>query len=122
VATFAAAGTLAVMVFQLLVLPVPGITMIIVGVIGFFVVPVVPTSYEIGCEVAFPIGEAQVTGILNGGAQIWAFIMDSLLTAIIGFGTVGRTVGFMIVLIIFLVMGAFLYMKTEIVLKRKEFE
>lgn len=113
---------LTVMIFQLLILPVPAITMMIVAVIGFFVVPVVPTSYEIGCEVAFPIGEAQVTGILNGGALLCAFIMDSILTAAIGFGTKGKTVGFVITLIIFLVIGAFIYFKTEIVLKRKEFE
>lgn len=63
-----------------------------------------------------------MTGLLNGGALIWAFIMDSILTAIIGFGTIAKTVGFVIVLIIFLVIGAFIYFKTSIVLKRKEFE
>lgn len=122
VATFAACGALTVMILQLLIIPVPGLTAIIVAVVGFFVVPVVPTSYEIGCEVAFPIGEAQVTGLLNGGALIWAFIVDSLLTVIIGFGSVGKTVGFMITLIVFLVVGSFLYFKTAINLKRKEFE
>lgn len=122
VTTFAACGALTVMILQLLIIPVPGLTAIIVAVVGFFVVPVVPTSYEIGCEVAFPIGEAQVTGLLNGGALIWAFIVDSLLTVIIGFGSVGKTVGFMITLIVFLVVGSFLYFKTAINLKRKEFE
>lgn len=122
VTTFAACGTLIALILQLFIIPVPGITIVIVAVIGFFVVPVVPTSYEIGCEVAFPIGEAQVTGLLNGGALIWAFIVDSLLTVIIGFGTVGKTVGFIITLIVFLVVGGFLYFKTAINLKRKEFE
>ena len=112
VTTFSAAGMLTVMIFQLLILPVPALTMLIVAVIGFFVVPVVPTSYEIGCEVAFPIGEAQVTGMLNGGALAWAFIMDSILTAVIGFGTKGKTVGFVLTLIIFLVLGAYIYFKT----------
>jgi MFS family permease len=122
VTTFAATGMLAVMVLQLLIVPLAGITMIIVAAVGFFVVPVVPISYQIGCELAFPIGEAQVTGLLNGGALVWAFLIDSILTAAIGFGTIARTVAFMMILITFLAVGSFLYFRTAILLKRKEFE
>lgn len=51
--------------------------------------------------------------------MFWAFIMDSILTAIIGFGTENKTLAFMSVLILFLVAGTFTYRKTKIVLKRK---
>ena len=27
-----------------------------VGILGFFITPIIPTSYELGCELAFPIG------------------------------------------------------------------
>ncbi len=45
ITTFASCGALIAMMLQLVIIPVPGITAIIVAVIGFFVVPVVPTSY-----------------------------------------------------------------------------
>jgi FLVCR family feline leukemia virus subgroup C receptor-related protein len=121
ITTFTASGMLAVMVFQLLILPAAGLTMLVVAVIGLFVVPVVPASYEIGCEVAFPIGEAQVTGILNGGALLCAFVLDSIMTAAIGFGTKERTTVFIMFLFFFLSGGSYIYYKTEIILKRKEF-
>lgn len=59
--------------------------------------------------------------MLNCGALVWAFIIDSILTAAIGFGSITRTVIFIFVLILFLFLGAFIYWKTDIVLKRKEF-
>lgn len=62
-----------------------------------------------------------MVGILNGGALFWAFIMDSILTAAIGFGTKTKTIVFMFVLILFLITGAIIYLKTEIILKRKQF-
>jgi hypothetical protein len=60
--------------------------------------------------------------MLNGGALIWTFIMDSILTAAIGFGTKVKTAVFFTILVIFLFTGSFLYFKANIVLKRKEFE
>lgn len=95
--------------------------MIIVGAIGFFVVPIVPASYEIGCEVAFPIGEAQIIGILNGGAFIWAFLLDIIMTAAIGFGSKVKSAIFLAILTAFLFLAAFLYLRADLVLKRKEF-
>lgn len=86
-----------------------------------FVVPIVPASYEIGCEVAFPIGEAQITGILNGGAFIWAFLMDLIMTAAIGFGTKAKSVIFLAILSTFLFLASFLFLKVDLILKRKEF-
>lgn len=45
VLTFSASGGLVLMLLQLFTLPKAGITIIILGVIGFFVVPVVPITY-----------------------------------------------------------------------------
>jgi drug/metabolite transporter (DMT)-like permease len=45
VTTFASMGILALMTFQLLIVPVDFLTLIIVCFVGFFVVPVVPASY-----------------------------------------------------------------------------
>lgn len=63
------------------------LTTLIISVMGFLLTPVVPLSYDLGCELAFPMGEAQVTGLLNGGAMLWAFLSSSLITAVVGFGT-----------------------------------
>lgn len=45
VCTFSAVGLLVLMMLQLMIVPLSGITMIIVAFAGFCVVPVVPTSY-----------------------------------------------------------------------------
>ena len=75
-----------------------------------------------GCELAFPVGEAQITGILNGGALIWAFLSDSLLTIAVGFDSKGRSIVFMVILIIFIAIGTVLGFMVKLKLKRKEFE
>ena len=45
VLTFSAAGGLILMLLQLFIVPKAGITIIILGIVGFFVVPVVPITY-----------------------------------------------------------------------------
>jgi hypothetical protein len=45
VLTFSASGGLIVMLLQLYTFPKAGITIIIVGLVGFVVVPMVPTTY-----------------------------------------------------------------------------
>ena len=93
-----------------------------VGLLGFFITPIIPTSYQIGCEIGFPVGEAQITGLLNGGALVWAFISDFLLTLIIGFESRMHAMVFIMVLIVFISIGNYLAFKLKIVLKRKNFE
>jgi len=56
--------------------------------LGFSFTPLVPVSYDLGCEISFPIGEAQIIGILNGGAMIFTFIITLSISALVGFGTV----------------------------------
>jgi FLVCR family feline leukemia virus subgroup C receptor-related protein len=94
----------------------------LLGLMGFFVVPIIPLSYQIGCEVAFPIGEAQITGLLNGGSLIWAFIADSILTAAVGFGSKAQSTIFLFIVIIIIMLGTVLYFFVAINLKRKHFE
>jgi hypothetical protein len=111
-----------ILFFELMTINSVILLRIIVGVIGFFITPIIPISYEIGCEIAFPIGEAQITGLLNGGSLIWAFISDSILTLIIGFGTTVKSLIFISVIILFIAMGNVLSFMMRINLKRKHFE
>jgi FLVCR family feline leukemia virus subgroup C receptor-related protein len=37
---------------------------------GFFIVAILPISYDFGCELTFPVGEAMTGGILNLSGQI----------------------------------------------------
>jgi hypothetical protein len=43
---------------------------IAIGLMGFFTTPVIPISFELACELTFPVGEALSTGILMSGGQI----------------------------------------------------
>jgi FLVCR family feline leukemia virus subgroup C receptor-related protein len=97
-------------------------TAVLTSLMGFILTPVVPLSYDLGCELAFPMGEAQVTGLLNGGAMLWAFTSSSLVTATIGFGTTHKSFLTMVVLFVFILGGAFLFFSVKMDLKRQEYE
>ena len=45
------------------------VTATVVFLFGFIMTPVLPVSYELGCEVTYPIGEAMSGGLLNTGGQ-----------------------------------------------------
>ncbi len=107
---------------QLLTIESVLLVQINVAILGFFLTPIIPVSYEIGCEIAFPIGEAMVTGLLNGSSLIWAFVSDSLLTLIIGFGSKSQTMIFICVLIVFIALGNVFCFLVKIDMKRKRFE
>jgi hypothetical protein len=94
---------------QLNLIPTFYLSIGIIALLGFFLTPIVPISYEVGCEVAFPIGEAQITGMLNGGSLIFAFIADSILTAAIGFGTKLKSTLFIFILTLMILLGPLLY-------------
>lgn len=38
--------------------------------LGASLTPLLPLSFDFGCEIVFPVGEAQVTGILMTGGQV----------------------------------------------------
>jgi len=54
---------------------------------GFLVTPILPLTYDLGCELVFPVGEALVTGILNGGGMIFSFAMIGIIQLVFGMGT-----------------------------------
>ena len=99
-----------------------GGTILLAIFLGFMFTPLVPVSYDLGCELAFPIGEAQVIGIMNGGAMLLTFFLTLFLSSAIGFGQRHHSAQIMTIYIILLAIGTLLYGKVEIILKRTEFE
>jgi hypothetical protein len=75
--------------------------------------------YDLGCELAFPMGEAQVTGILNGASLFFTFITTLIISSAIGFGKKSDTIIVMFAFMGFLLGGCFLFFKVKINLKRK---
>jgi FLVCR family feline leukemia virus subgroup C receptor-related protein len=47
--------------------------------LGFAQIPLIPLSFDFGCEIVFPVGEAQVTGVLMSGGQIIGVLEVSLI-------------------------------------------
>lgn len=95
------------------------IVFILGGLVGFSVTPIMPISYDLGCELSFPIGEAQVTGLLNGGAQILAFILTLIISAAVKFKTQGQSMAVMIIYIVLVAIGTVFYYFVKIDLKRR---
>lgn len=98
------------------------ITTLIISLLGFFLTPLVPISYDLGCELAFPMGEAMVTGLLNGGALLWAFITSTIIASTVGFNSSQSSLMTMIVLTLFILAGSLLFLRIDIHLKRHSYE
>lgn len=98
------------------------ITTLIISLLGFFLTPLVPISYDLGCELAFPMGEAMVTGLLNGGALLWAFLTSTIIASTVGFNSSRSSLKTMIVLTLFILAGSLLFLKVDIHLKRHSYE
>jgi MFS transporter, FLVCR family, feline leukemia virus subgroup C receptor-related protein len=97
-------------------------TSLIISLLGFVLTPLVPVAYDLGCELAFPLGEAQVTGLLNGGALLWAFLASTLVATTVGFSSSSSSLLTMIVLSLFILTGAVLFFLVNITLKRHQYE
>jgi hypothetical protein len=50
------------------------------GALGFVLVPVMPLSFELACEISFPVGEALAAGMLVTGGQLVGIILISTFT------------------------------------------
>jgi hypothetical protein len=98
------------------------ITTLILSMLGFSLTPLVPICYDLGCELSFPIGEAQVTGMLNGGALLWTFVASLFATSAIGFGTEHQSLIIVSLFITFIVIGSILFFTVKIDLKRRNME
>ncbi len=86
---------------------------------GFNLIPMVPISYDLGCELSFPVGEAQVVGIVTGGAMLYTVVLTLTITAAVGFGTPTQSAICMIIYISLFLIGGGLYCMVEIKLKRR---
>lgn len=76
---------------------------------GFNLIPMVPISYDLGCELAFPVGEAQIVGMVTGGSMIYTVFLTLTITTVVGFGTPYQSAVCMIVYICLFLLGAILY-------------
>ncbi len=86
---------------------------------GFNLIPMVPISYDVGCELTFPVGQAQVVGIITGGSMIYTVVLTLSISAAVGFGSPLQSAINMIVYISLFLLGAIFYALVDIVLKRK---
>ena len=99
-----------------------GITIIIIGFVGFCCTPIIMLCYDLGCELAFPMGEAQVTGILNGASLFFTFLTTLIISSAIGFGKKTDTTIVMFTFMAFILAGCILFFRVKIILKRKNLE
>lgn len=96
-----------------------GVIFVLGGAVGFSATPIMPISYDLGCELSFPVGEAQVIGFLNGGAMIFAFAITLILTSAIEFKTVTQSFTVLIVYIVLVAIGTVFFFLVKIDLKRR---
>ncbi len=89
---------------------------------GFNLIPMVPISYDLGCELTFPVGEAQVVGIITGGSMIYTVVLTLTISTVVGFGTTMRSSINMIIYIALFACGAVMYSLVKIKLKRRDHE
>ena len=97
------------------------ISVLILGM-GFNLIPMVPISYDLGCELTFPVGEAQVVGIVTGGSMLYTVVLTLTISSTVGFGTAKQSAICMIIYITLTILGAVLYAMVDIKLKRRDNE
>jgi hypothetical protein len=69
------------------------------AVLGMLVTPVYSVSYDLSCETSFPVGEAQVIGVMNSGGNILAMILIMVVQFGIDFGTREKSYTAMVVML-----------------------
>lgn len=60
-----------------------GLVYLCAGALGLFLVPLVPVSLELSCEIIYPINGSFAVGILYSGATLLTVISSQLLTIIV---------------------------------------
>lgn len=103
---------------------IPNLVVVIIfgSVVGFSVTPLMPISYDLGCELCFPMGEAQVTGLLNGGAMLLTFFLSLIITAAIKLETKTQSLAAIIIYIVLVALGTICFYFVKIDLKRRNAE
>jgi hypothetical protein len=59
------------------------VTACVCCVFGFLMLPVLPISFELGCELTYPVGEAMTGGLLNAGGQVWGILQIIVTNALL---------------------------------------
>lgn len=67
----------------------------------------------------FPVGEALVTGLLNGGGMIFSFAQIGLISLIFGMGTESQSLKIMIVMTSITAIGLVFYWRIKPKLRRR---
>ena len=65
------------------------------------------------------MGEAQITGILNGASLFFTFLTTLIISAAVGFGDSHDTMVVMIIFMVFILAGCILFFQVKIDLKRR---
>lgn len=60
---------------------------------SFFLIPLVPIMLELGCELAFPVGEGSATGLLFAVGNLFGFLLGMFLSLIVQGESKGQTAG-----------------------------
>lgn len=69
-----AIGSLLLVTFDLYIINRFWVLILAIVLLGTGLTPLMPLGFDFGCEILFPVGEAQVTGILMTGGQIVGII------------------------------------------------
>jgi len=70
----------------------------------------------------FPVGEAQVVGIITGGAMLYTVVLTLTISSAVGFGTAKQSAICMGIYITLGIIGSIVYSLVDIKLKRREYE
>jgi hypothetical protein len=87
ICTLSAVGATIVTNIMLNTYPTVFLAVLCMSTMGFLVTPILPLTYDLGCELVFPVGEALVTGILNGGGMLFSFLLIGAIELVFGIGS-----------------------------------
>ena len=68
------------------------------------------------------MGEAMVTGFLNGGAFLWTFLSSTFLTNVFGFGSKNSSMISMIIIAMLISLSTLSFFFVKMDLKRRRYE
>jgi hypothetical protein len=78
-------GSIVALIIFMCLLPTELLGLVIppVFLVGFFIVPLIPSMLEFSCETNFPIGEATTTGFIFAISHIFSGILGLAMTALV---------------------------------------
>ena len=94
--------------------------MVSVSINGFICLGIFSSSYELGLELSFPIGEAMTAGLINSIANVIGFLVVMILTPVLDLQKKGSVAICMSVFVLMLFISLFLVYIVPLRLKRNE--